>query len=71
MGVRAQCKIKQALKFHEGRRLGRLAQFCMGEIEEMGEVGRVGDKEATLEKVEARDETLIAQEKLKERAICM
>ena len=71
MGVRAQCKVKQALKLHERRSLGRLAQFCMGEVEEMGKVRRVGDKEATLEKVEARDETLIAQEKLKERAICM
>lgn len=32
----------------------------MGEVEKMGEVGRVRDKEATLEKVEARNETLVA-----------
>ena len=60
MGVCAQSKIKQALELDKRRSLGRLAQFCMGEVEKMGEVGRVGDKEATLEKVEARNETLVA-----------
>ncbi len=39
MCIRAQCKVKQALKLHKRRSLGSLAQFCMGEVEEMGEVG--------------------------------
>ena len=37
--VRTQCKVKQALKLHKRCGLRSLAQFCMGEVEEMGEVG--------------------------------
>ena len=37
--VRAQRKVKQALKLHKRSGLGSLAQFCMGEVEEMCEVG--------------------------------
>jgi hypothetical protein len=43
----------------------------MCEIEKMREVRGMGKEEATLETIETRDETLVAQQELKKRAICV
>lgn len=69
--VCAKCKVEQALKLDERHGLSSLAQFCMGKVEEVCEIGGMGEEEATLETVEARDETLVAQQELKKRAVCM
>jgi hypothetical protein len=69
--VRAECKVKQTLKLYERSGLSRLAQFCVGKVEEICEIGGMGQEEATLETIEARDETLVAQQELKKCAVCM
>jgi len=69
--IRAKRQVKQALKLYEGRGFGGLAQLCMGKVEEMCEVGGMGEEEATLETVEAGDEPLVAQEELKKGPICV
>jgi len=69
--VRAERKVKQALKLHERYSLGGLAQFCMGKVEKVCEVRRMGEEETALETVESRDETLVAQQELKKRTICI
>jgi hypothetical protein len=69
--VRAERKVKQALKLHERHSFGGLPQFCMGKVEEVCEVGRMGEEKTALETVEPRDETLVAQQELKKRAICI
>lgn len=71
MRVRAERKVKQALKLNERHGLGGLAQFCMGKVEEVCEVGRMGEEKTALETVESRDETLVTQQELKKRAICI
>lgn len=71
MRVRAERKVKQALKLYEGHSLGRLTQFYMGKVKEVCEVGRMGEEKTALETVESRDETLVAQQELKKRAICI
>jgi hypothetical protein len=43
----------------------------MGKVEEVCEVGRMGEEKTALETVEPRDETLVAQQELKKRAICI
>lgn len=69
--VRAKRKVKQTLKLYERCGLSCLAQFCMGEIKEMCEVGGMGEEEATPETVEARNKALVAQQELKKSAICI
>jgi hypothetical protein len=39
VSICAKCKIKQALELDERCGLGRLAQFCMGKVEEVCEIG--------------------------------
>lgn len=43
----------------------------MGKVEEVGEVRRMGEEKAALETIESWDETLVAQQELKKRAVCI
>ena len=61
MCVRAKRKVQQALKLYKRRGLSGLAQFCMGKVEEVCEVGRMREEKTALETVESRDETLVTQ----------
>ena len=61
MRVRAKRKVKQTLKLYKRRYLGGLSQFCMGKVEEVCEVGRMGEEKTALETVESWDETLVTQ----------
>jgi len=57
------------LKFNDGRRLGGLAQFGVGEVKEVCQEGGLGEEEVVFERAEPRDELLVFQQELEECSI--
>ncbi len=43
----------------------------LGKVEKVCEVRRMGEEKAALETVESRNETLVTQQELKKRAVCI
>lgn len=56
-----QCQIKERLKFDDGRRLGRFAQFGVGKVKEVCQERGLGEKEVVFERAESWDELLVFQ----------